>query len=144
MCTSENCRSLSISSAFWSRLVTADFGSNSELNIHPSAMPYLTNLTALNLAETHLPVGLSTLFQPESNLRHLDLHKAKLEEEMLDHWHYCNSRLEWLDISEIYLKELNLGTSCSSLQWLFASGNRMTKATIDSRGSEFFIWTKMN
>ncbi|KAE9551321.1 hypothetical protein FO519_005472 [Halicephalobus sp. NKZ332] len=134
MCISEDCRYLSIPSTFWSHLVTADFGSNPELNIHSSVMPFLANLTALNLAETHLPTGLSALFHLESNLRHLDLHKAKLEEEMLEHWHYCNGRLEWLDISEIYLKELNLGTSCSSLQWLFASGNRMTKATIDSRG----------
>uniref|UniRef100_A0AC34PZV5 Uncharacterized protein n=1 Tax=Panagrolaimus sp. JU765 TaxID=591449 RepID=A0AC34PZV5_9BILA len=134
MCEDESCRSLRIPTSFWSHLITADFGANPELKIHPQAMPLLANLTALNLAETHLADSALTLFHPEANLRHLDLSKAKLDQQILQDWHYCTGRLEWLDISHIGLEDMNLGQSCSSLQWLFVSGNKLKKANIDARG----------
>uniref|UniRef100_A0AC34F7G1 LRRCT domain-containing protein n=1 Tax=Panagrolaimus sp. ES5 TaxID=591445 RepID=A0AC34F7G1_9BILA len=134
-CPNISCRTIIIPTIFWTHLVTADFGQNSKLEVHPTTMPLLANLTALNLASTEIPVGISTLFHPEANLRHLDLHGAKLGNgENNKFWQFCSNRLEWLDISKIGLTKLHIGNHCTSLQWLFASSNKIESAIIDARG----------
>uniref|UniRef100_A0A7E4VQC2 LRRCT domain-containing protein n=1 Tax=Panagrellus redivivus TaxID=6233 RepID=A0A7E4VQC2_PANRE len=133
-CAPESCRHISIPSAAWSHIVTADLSHNPELHIDPATMPLLANLTSLNLAKTRLTWGLSTLFHPEANLRHLDIHGATLANDSRDIWHYCTSRLEWLDISNTGTKSIVLSKECTGLQWMFASDNEITEADIEATG----------
>lgn len=103
------------------------------MQIDDSALEKFSNLSSLNLANCRLPNGiLSWINSANTRCRHLDLNGAQFNDPNIREWKHCTPMLEWLDVSAMRLKTLQISSRCSSLQWLYAERNFLENVEIMS------------
>lgn len=101
------------------------------MQIDESALEKFSNLSSLNLAGCHLSNGiLNWINSADTKCRHLDLNNVKFDDLNMREWKHCTPTLEWLDISSMRLRSLQIPSRCSSLQWLYAERNQLESVEI--------------
>lgn len=103
------------------------------MKIEDDALEKFSNLSSLNLANCQLPNGiLPWIDSANTRCRHLDLNGAQFSDPNTRDWKHCTPSLEWLDISAMRLKSLQIPSRCSNLQWIYAERNHLTSVEIMS------------
>uniref|UniRef100_A0A8R1XVR3 LRRCT domain-containing protein n=1 Tax=Onchocerca volvulus TaxID=6282 RepID=A0A8R1XVR3_ONCVO len=122
------CRSMHISNQQWFILRTLDLSFQEELEIHPSLLQVVSNVTTLNLGTTKLPDSFPTWLQISSHVRHLSIPFTVLPNTNHS-WEWCGEHLEWLDISHINLRTLIIPRHCK-IRYLKANDNHLDKVLL--------------
>ncbi|CEF63777.1 Cysteine-rich flanking region, C-terminal domain and Leucine-rich repeat and Leucine-rich repeat, typical subtype-containing protein [Strongyloides ratti] len=116
----------------WSILKYLDLSYNQKLKINHLALELMNNITTLKLDHSKIPNEFMKWLDTKSKAKHVSISYATLnDDEMLyennddiNEWIYCNSNLEYLDISGLGITEIILPKHCH-VKYLYAQNNRI-------------------